>query len=114
MGFGTGHHATTRLCLAALQALDLTALTCSTSAPDRACWRSRRCASAPHARVGIDNDPDADSVGARQPRAESRARHVVFETADLATTRAADADVVTANLTGALLVRSARVLIGGR
>ena len=58
MGFGTGHHATTRLCLAAFRR-STSARTCSTSAPDPACWRSPpRTLGAAHA-LGIDNDPDA-------------------------------------------------------
>ena len=109
MGFGTGHHATTRLCLAALQTVDSPVASCSTSGRDPASSRSPLACSAPARAVGIDSDPDAIQSAQREPRAQPRARRVGFRSVDLAVAHLpaarragrGSADVIVANLTGA-------------
>ena len=105
MGFGTGHHETTRLCLEALQGLDLrgaTVLDAGTGSGVLAIAASRLGASEV---VGIDNDEDALQAARQNLALNPEARHVSFETRDVTSSDLPRAHVVTANLTGALLLR---------
>jgi ribosomal protein L11 methyltransferase len=105
MGFGTGHHPTTRLCLAALQQFNLrgnTVLDVGTGSGVLAIAAQRLGA----ARViAIDDDPDA--VQSARENVQRNGVTVDVRIADLRTTVLARFDLVLANLTGGLLVQSA-------
>jgi ribosomal protein L11 methyltransferase len=118
MGFGTGHHATTRLCLVALQQEELagrSVLDIGTGSGILAIAAARLGAAQA---VGIDHDPDAIHAARESLSLNPGAGRVQFEVADLTEVRL-KADTVIANLTGALLAREARRILemvrpGGR
>jgi ribosomal protein L11 methyltransferase len=119
MAFGTGHHATTQLCLGALQALDdPSAFVLDVGTGSGILAIAARRLGARRA-LGIDNDPDAVRCARENLRLNRGVDRVAFHIADLTSTRDVAvperalpaADVVTANLTGSLLCRSAPALL---
>jgi ribosomal protein L11 methyltransferase len=109
MGFGTGHHATTRLCLAALQALEVkerTVIDVGTGSGVLAIAAS--LLGAVNVR-GIDDDEDAIHA-AWDNLALNPAAIVTLLVGDLRQTELEPADIVFGNLTGGLLTASAPVI----
>jgi ribosomal protein L11 methyltransferase len=128
MAFGTGHHATTRLCLAAMQSVELAdrvALDVGTGSGVLAL--AARALGAKRA-LGVDNDPDAIRCANENLLLNGHLDRVEFEVADalvdlpqrihavagasqMSGHGSAAVDVITANLTGTLLSRSAPLLL---
>jgi len=107
MGFGTGHHASTRLCLEALQRLDLagrSALDVGTGSGVLAI-AAHRLGARPV--VAIDNDPDAIANARENVALNGLTDQIDLRLATLETLSNFASDVVIANLTGALLCRAA-------
>lgn len=110
MGFGTGHHASTRLSLLALQSLSLegkSVLDLGTGSGVLAIAAVRLGASRA---LGIDSDPDALTSAAENVELNQVGDRVELREAAVPTS--GDAPVVLANLTGALLERFADEIAG--
>jgi ribosomal protein L11 methyltransferase len=129
MGFGTGHHATTRLCLELLQTLDVTGK-CVIDVGTGSGVLAIAASSLGAERVtAVDNDPDAlqnarDNIVRNFPTHgdtgldgkvlnQTPGRHgsdIEVIEADLSAFARPEADIVLANLTGAVLQRHAAAL----
>jgi ribosomal protein L11 methyltransferase len=109
-GFGTGHHATTRLCLLLLQQLEVRGarvldIGTGSGVLALAAWKLGAGDV-----VAVDNDPDAlDNARANIAR-NGAAPSIDIIRDDLEGLRIQRADIVLANLTGAALVRYAAEL----
>lgn len=109
-GFGTGHHATTRLCLRMLRRLDLRGarvldVGTGSGVLALAAWKlgARDVAA-------VDNDPDALENARANIARNGAGPSIDIIRDDVATLRVERADIVLANLTGAVLVRYAEEL----
>ena len=115
MGFGTGHHASTRLCLELLQRVPLEGkrvLDIGTGSGVLAI--AARVLGAARV-VGIDVDADALTNARENAALNHLADSIAFEEADLSSREpvpGAPFELVMANLTGGLLIRDASRIVG--
>ena len=110
LGFGSGHHASTRLALLGLQQLDLRGrhvLDLGTGSGILAIAAVKLGASRA---TGIDRDPDALASAREAGAANGVAAEVELRRQNIADLAPAGASVVVANLTGAALIRLAPVV----
>jgi ribosomal protein L11 methyltransferase len=110
MGFGTGHHETTRLCLRLLQELDLTRKRVVDVGTGSGVLAIAALLLGASNVEGIDFDEDALTAARESVAMNGLKGRLRLRAADIRTDRMAVADVVTANLTGALLVAVAPTL----
>jgi ribosomal protein L11 methyltransferase len=110
MGFGTGHHATTRMCLRLLDEIDVggrRVLDLGTGSGVLAMAAARRGA---RSVVAIDVDPDAirsaEASAALNPLPDT----ITFQVGDFRSNPPSRADIVIANLTGGMLIAAAAQL----
>lgn len=110
MGFGTGHHQSTRLCLAALQAVDVEGrrvIDAGTGSGVLAI-AARRLNAAEVA--AFDNDADSVAAARANSQLNGLVPDLLVAQASLKDIDFSPADVVTANLTASILATSAETL----
>lgn len=111
MGFGTGHHPTTRLCLRLLSAIDVTGqrvLDIGTGSGVLAMAAALRGAADV---LGLDIDQDAIDSARASAALNNLPPGIQFATGDFRATPPTPADVVIANLTGGMLRITAPTLV---
>lgn len=111
MGFGSGHHATTRMCLQALQSVDVPGarvLDVGTGSGILAIAAAKLGADAV---LAVDVDPDALEAARAAAAANGCPASLAFAQADFRDGPLSHADVVLANLTGSMLAASADRLL---
>ena len=109
-GFGTGHHETTRLCLSLLQSLELSGrrvIDVGTGSGVLAIAAAKLGASSA---VAFDEDPEALRNARENVARNDVSSRVDVQEAELGTFRGNAADVVVANLTGAVIQKHSRRL----
>jgi ribosomal protein L11 methyltransferase len=109
MGFGTGHHATTRLCLAALQRANVRGRSVFDVGTGSGVLAIAASLLGAHPVVGVDDDPDAIQSAQENLALNPEAR-VDLRLGDLRSMVLGIADLVIANLTGTLLIQGASQL----
>ncbi len=107
MGFGTGHHQTTRLCLRALSHLDVRDRRVLDVGTGSGVLAMAAMLDGAREATGIDVDHDAVLAAERSALLNRLPRPVTFVAADLYSVDWPAVDLVFANLTGAMLVRTA-------
>lgn len=110
MGFGTGHHATTRLCLRLLSDVTVAGLDVLDLGTGSGVLAMAAALRGARAVVGLDVDADAIASAETSARLNPLRTTVTFRVADFRTDRVGDADVVLANLTAGMLLSAATAL----
>lgn len=111
MGFGTGHHASTRLCLELLQQVNVTGAFVTDVGTGSGVLALAAARLGAREVLGLDHDPDA-LESARDSAALNPGATVKWQLADLQGGLAPGlADLVCANLTGDLLAREAGAIV---
>ena len=110
-GFGTGHHETTRLCLTILQRLPLVGRRVIDVGTGSGVLAIAAAKLGAERVIGVDNDPEALRNAAENVAGNACEGRVELIEAELGSLSLPSADVVTANLTAAVLERFAEPLV---
>ena len=106
MGFGTGHHATTRLCLRLLSDLDVSDLSVLDLGTGSGVLTMAAALSGARRVLGIEVDVDAIQSAETSARMNTLPDTIEFQVSDFRSAPPAPAEVVLANLTGGMLTSS--------
>ena len=107
MGFGTGHHATTRMCLRLLSEIDVADATVLDLGTGSGVLSMAAALMGARSVVGIDIDQDAIDSAETSARMNTLPDTIAFQVLDFRNDPPKPADLVLANLTGGMLTSSA-------
>lgn len=110
MGFGTGHHATTRMCLRLLSDLDVSDQTVLDLGTGSGVLSMAAALMGARSVVGIDIDQDAIDSAETSARMNTLPDTITFQVLDFRTAPPKPAQLVLANLTGGMLTSSAKAI----
>ena len=110
MGFGTGHHATTRMCLQLLGEIDVSDLMVLDLGTGSGVLSMAAALGGARRVIGIDVDQDAIDSAESSAQLNTLPDTIAFQVADFRRHPPQPADVVLANLTGGMLTSSASVI----
>jgi ribosomal protein L11 methyltransferase len=110
-GFGTGHHASTRLCLKALSDIDVSGKRVLDLGTGSGVLAMATALKGAREVVAVDVDPDAIEAATQSVALNALPIEIAFELLDFRSASHSPADVVLANLTGGMLMASADQIV---